>query len=113
MPDDTYREIRVRPVVRYVVTEYHHADDPSGKRNSGSVAFGEFENVHMANTVAAAMHAQAPSGTVLEPARPLRIEWLRGPGEPKEAIRWELRDLEREAEAAAAEDRRVAGLPPA
>jgi hypothetical protein len=88
----SYREIRVRPVVRYIVTDFTCDDDYGNQR---SIPFGEFDNVDRANTVA---HALAEVETiadgfldiVVEPARKLRIDWLRGPGEPKEAIHWEL-----------------------
>ena len=91
-----YREIRVRPVVRYVVTDYTAGDDNS---TAQSIPFGEFDNVERANVVAYALaEAEAAANgspePVVEPARKLRIEWLRGPGEPKEAIRWELREVE-------------------
>lgn len=89
-----FREIRVRPVVRYIVTDYN--EDDAGKHTS--IEFGQFDNVHRANVVAYAM-AEAEAmvdgtspklGVIVEPARALKIHWLRGPGEPKEAIRWEL-----------------------
>lgn len=86
-----YREIRVRPVVRYVITDYSMDED---KGTSSSSPLGMFENVDSANRLAAALAldiaASGDPAPVLEPARQLRIEWLRGPGEPKEAIRWEL-----------------------
>lgn len=95
----TYHEIRVRPVVRYIVTSFTADDD---YRNQKSIEFGEFDNVDRANVVAYAM-AEADKAinpgfpTIVEPARKLRIDWLRGPGEPKEAIRWELREVEQPA----------------
>ena len=46
-----YREIRVRPVVRYIVTEYSETE--SGARRS--IEFGEFDNVDRANVVAYAL----------------------------------------------------------
>lgn len=85
-----YREIRVRPVVRYVVTDFSCDENYDNQR---SVPFGEFDNVERANAVAAALANIAESGgsqIVLETARKLRIDWTRGPGEPREAIRWEL-----------------------
>jgi hypothetical protein len=91
-----YHEIRVRPVVRYIVTDFT-ADDDFG--NQKSIEFGEFDNVDRANVVAYAL-AEAEAGAngspeaLVEPARKLRINWLRGPGEPKEAIHWELREEE-------------------
>lgn len=91
----SYREIRVRPVVRYVVTDFTCDDDYGSQK---SVPFGEFDNVDRANVVAYALAEAeaAANGTpmcVVEPARKLRIDWLRGPGEPKEAIRWELTEV--------------------
>lgn len=85
----TYREIRVRPVVRYIVTDYT-LDDTS----SSSVALGEFDNAAAANRIGALVAGDVGQDAVFEPARQLRIDWLRGPGEPKEAIRWELSETE-------------------
>ena len=48
----SYREIRVRPVVRYIVTDFT-CDDDYG--NQKSIPFGEFDNVDRANVVAYAM----------------------------------------------------------
>lgn len=84
-------EIRVRPVVRYIVTEYIADDD---MRNGSSSGYGTFDNVHDANRVASALAAEAGETVNLEPARALKIDWLRGPDEPKEAIRWELSEVE-------------------
>jgi hypothetical protein len=94
----SYREIRVRPVVRYVVTDFTCDED---YKNQRSIPYGEFDNVDRANAVA---HALAEAETiadgfldiVVEPARKLRIDWLRGPGEPREAIRWELSEPDAE-----------------
>lgn len=92
----SYHEIRVRPVVRYIVTSFSCDDDYGSQK---SVEFGEFDNVDRANIVAHAM-AEADgainpaSPTIVEPARKLRIDWTRGPGEPKEAIRWHLSEPE-------------------
>lgn len=89
-----YHEIRVRPVVRYIVTSYTE-DGP----NSESSEFGEFGNVDRANVVAYAM-AEADKAinpdchTVVEPARKLMICWSRDPGEPKEAIEWHLSEAD-------------------
>ena len=85
-----YREIRVRPVVRYIVTDFSCDEDYGDQK---SVPFGEFDNVGRANTVAYALAASEPEKTVVEPARKLRIDWFRGPGEPQEAIRWELTEV--------------------
>ena len=92
----SYREIRVRPVVRYIVTDFSCDDD---FRNHKSVEFGEFDNVNRANVVAFALAeaegaANGSPEPLVEPARGLRIEWIRGPGEPKEAIYWELREID-------------------
>ena len=86
----SYREIRVRPVVRYIVTDFS-CDDDYGSQSS--TQFGVFDNVESANTVAYALAADEPAKIVVEPARKLRIDWLRGPGEPQEAIRWELTEV--------------------
>ena len=80
-----YREIRVRPVVRYIVTEYHQDEKSSGCEGVSA----EFSNVRDANKVAE-MLIGARDNVVYEPARELRIDWVRGPDEPKEAIRWVL-----------------------
>lgn len=88
-----YREIRVRPVVRYVVTDFQCDEDCGDQK---SIAMGEFDNVDYANVVAYALatsvgHEFGPDAVpIVETARKLRIDWLRGPGEPKEAIRWDL-----------------------
>lgn len=98
-----YREVRVRPVVRYVVTLFERIEDevsPDGRQHSQ--ALGEFDDVNSANNVAAALwrdytrETESEPGriTVYEPARKLRIDWLRGPGEPQEAIRWELSEVD-------------------
>jgi hypothetical protein len=92
----SYREIRVRPVVRYVVTDFECNDEFTAQSSTslGSI----FENVESANRVAKLLAADAMAHgdqhIVYEPARALRIEWLRGPGEPQEAIRWELREVD-------------------
>ncbi len=88
-----YREIRVRPVVRYIVTEFSCDEDYADQQ---SVPFGEFDNVERANEVAASLASVAERDgrqVVLEPARKLRIDWTRGPDEPREAIRWELSEV--------------------
>lgn len=83
-----YREVRVRPVVRYIVTDYELEDD-GPNQSQRSTAYGVFDNVEAANRAGRAIAAETP-GAVFEPARALRIHWIRGPGEPKENIRWEL-----------------------
>ncbi len=91
----SYREIRVRPVVRYIVTDFECSDD---MRSQSSTSLGLFDNAKLANRVAEAVvddaRAHTDQSVEFEPARQLKIEWLRGPGEPKEAIRWELIDQE-------------------
>lgn len=82
-----YVEVRVRPVVRYVVTRFRSDHDTN---RQSSEALGEYDNVLAANTVASVLAYS--DGAVFEPARRLKIDWLRGPGEPPEAIRWELID---------------------
>nr|WP_279183907.1 hypothetical protein [Acetobacter syzygii] len=94
-----YREIRVRPVVRYIITEFTCDDD---MKNQSSTEWGEFDNAHRANVMANSMryaeHYMGDNGvavgpeTVVEECRPLRIRWERGPGEPKEAIQWKLEE---------------------
>jgi hypothetical protein len=51
----SYHEIRVRPVVRYIVTSFTWIEG-----GGGSVEFGEFDNVDRANVVASAL-AEADS----------------------------------------------------
>ena len=82
-----YVEIRVTPVVRYIVMRNRHDDD---MYLASSEELGEFDTVLPANEVAAVLASS--TGAVCEPARQLKIAWLRGPGEPKEHIRWELID---------------------
>lgn len=101
-----YREVRVRPVVRYIVTLFERIEDgisPDGRQHSQ--ALGEFDNVNSANNVAAALFRdfnahETPDDperiTVYEPARKLHIDWSRGPGEPQEAIRWVLSEPDAE-----------------
>lgn len=95
-----YREVRVRPVVRYVVTYFEMEEDGASVGRS-SVAYGTFDNVRQANIVGEAianrensLDKNAVRDVVFEPARGLKINWLRGPGEPQEAIRWELTEIE-------------------
>lgn len=87
-----YREIRVRPVVRYVVTEYQ---DGNGRR--GTVQLGEYNSVSAANQVAIALayksRIQDEAQTVFEAARGLRIDTIRGDSAPKTAIRYTLREV--------------------
>lgn len=95
-----YREVRVRPVVRYIVTLFERIEDdvsPNGRQHSSPL--GEFDDVNSANNVAAALWRDYMVGesdddpervTMFEPARRLKIDWLRGPGEPREAIQWVL-----------------------
>lgn len=85
-----YREIRVRPVVRYIITDY--TSDEQANAHS-SVGLGMFDNAETANQVARAVANEEGEDVVFEPARQLKIDWLRGPGEPKDAIRWELSEV--------------------
>lgn len=96
----TYREVRVRPVVRYIVT-FFEMDDDDQNVGQQSIQYGIFDNVDQANIVGEAvamrenrLDKNAVSEVVFEPARRLKIDWLRGPGESKEAIRWELSEVE-------------------
>src|ERR1700733_14197336 len=96
-----YREVRVRPVVRYIVT-YYELEDEGPSQGSSSTAYGVFESVKHANIVGDAIAGRENVRSegcgfppvVFEPARKLRIDWLRGPGEPQEAIRWVLSEVE-------------------
>ena len=81
------REIRVRPIIRYIVTDYDQ------RRSS---ALGEFPSVATANLVATAVAHRASALDNLpidvELCRPLRIEAIRGPEQPRPAVRYELRE---------------------
>lgn len=89
----SYHEVRVRPVVRYIITEF-----TSDENGQSSTALGEFENVRAANRIGELVanslngppEMSGKSSVVFEPARALKIDWIRDPGEPKEAIRWQL-----------------------
>jgi hypothetical protein len=89
-----YREIRVRPVVRYLVTEYLDAGD---QYRRGTTQLGEFENVSSANRLASALAYQSrlqdEAETVFEPARSLRIEVERGRGQPRPPVTYLLREV--------------------
>jgi hypothetical protein len=71
------REIRVRPVVRYIITDYaEEARRPNGPAR-GSITLGEYPSASDANTVAAAVHLAAralgaPQAT-LHPAPQLTV----------------------------------------
>lgn len=86
----SYREIRVRPVVRYIVTDFQCDDD---MKNAQSQGYGIFENAHDANKIGELL-AEETDACVFEPVRPLKIDWLRGPNEPLESIRWVLEETE-------------------
>jgi len=106
-----YREVRVRPVVRYIVTLFEMGEENYNEKQNEcdikessmiqhSVQYGVFDNVDQANIVGRAiadmenaMDKNAVSDVVFEPARRLRIDWIRGPGEPQDAIRWELSEI--------------------
>jgi hypothetical protein len=106
-----YHEIRVRPVVRYVVTEYQSDEDD---RSVSSAALGEFDSVEFANRTAEALawaiyctrlgcnvvlrsHPappdEGPGRPVVVPARALKIDWTRAPGAPQDAIEWHLHEV--------------------
>lgn len=96
-----YREVRVRPVVRYIVTLYERTEDAYGRESHNSQGMGEFDNSHTANLTGAAIYRDLCSAdepmcaTAFDPARQLKIDWTRGPGEPQEAIQWHLVDVDR------------------
>jgi hypothetical protein len=52
-------EIRVRPVVRHVLTRYTESGAPDGSKYSGVVTLGEFDNEAYAEQVAHAMRYMA------------------------------------------------------
>ena len=52
-------EYRVRPVTRYVVTEYKSEDDGNGRASGGCSIIGEFPNQHYAEKVAESMRFEA------------------------------------------------------
>jgi hypothetical protein len=56
-PTET-REIRVRPVVRHIVTEYHSGVTAEGSNYGGCATLGEFDSEAQAEKVAAAIRAQ-------------------------------------------------------
>lgn len=94
-----YREIRVRPVVRYIVTDYRSEVTADGKSTSSSEGCGEFPSAEAANKVGFALWHMAQGECsdlgnmpVFEPSRNLRLEWDRPPGAPQHAIRWTLID---------------------
>lgn len=86
------REIRVKPVVRYLLTDFIAIGD---KRTHEPL--GEFSSASAANRIGAALayqaRLQAGATVVYEPARTLRIDAVRGPGQPHPAVRWELREV--------------------
>ncbi len=86
-----YHEIRCRPIVRYIVTDYEIVGN-----SRKSISIGEFAAAGAANRVASAIARAARldnAGEVLfEPVRPLRIDVMRGPGNPRAATYYELRE---------------------
>jgi hypothetical protein len=86
-----YHEIRCKPVVRYVVSDYEVVGN-----TRKSISIGEFAAAGAANRVASAIARAARldnDGDVLfEPVRPLRIDVMRGPGNPRPATYYELRE---------------------
>ena len=84
------RQLRVKPVVRYIVTDYAA---PSG----GPVWVGEFASAEAANRVAQALVYQLrgtnPDTSIfLEQARQLRIDVERGPERPRPTIGYVLHE---------------------
>jgi hypothetical protein len=59
------REYRVRPVTRYVVTEYCDVSMGDGLRKCGSRVLGEFDNSAAANEVAEALSCRT-GGVIVE-----------------------------------------------
>jgi hypothetical protein len=53
--DERYVEVRVRPVVRYIVTRYESGQKPDGASYGGCETIGEFANEGTADTVAMAL----------------------------------------------------------
>jgi hypothetical protein len=95
----TYREVRVMPVVRYAVQTIMHIEDDKGVTSYDVTTLAETSDVNKANAIAISLQLVSRNDSirpspVLETARALRIDWLRGPGEPKEAIHWELSEVE-------------------
>lgn len=73
----SYREIRVRPVVRYIVTEFvGHSDGESGSGGS-IVEFGEFDNADRANIVAHLLANDSPTRQGDPPATVVSCEKLK------------------------------------
>lgn len=58
-------EIRVRPVVRYIVTKYESGTTPDGCNYGGCETVGEFANEHSADTVAMALREAERQGLSL------------------------------------------------
>jgi hypothetical protein len=82
------RQIRVRPIVRYAITDYAA---PTG----GPLWIGEFANADAANRVAQALAYQLrgtdPDTPIfLEAARQLRIDVQQGPAHPRPTVRYVL-----------------------
>ena len=59
-------ELRVRPVVRYIVTRYEQETYPDGMCSGQCEEMGEFTNFSRADQVARGLHAAEP-GSVLLP----------------------------------------------
>jgi len=91
-----YREIRVRPVVRYVITEF--LDDESRR---GSSQIGEFNSASVANAIGDALAYRSrmleKSHVTFEPTRPLRIDAIRGEGKPRPSVEYRLREVNEDA----------------
>ena len=84
------RQIRVRPIVRYAITDYAA---PSG----GPLWVGEFASASAANRVAQAIAYQLrgtdpDSAVYLEAARQLRIDVEHGPDHPRPTVRYVLHE---------------------
>lgn len=91
------REIRVRPIVRYTVTDFEEFSDGTKR----STSLGLYDNASAANRVAQALAYQARVGAdqrvAYEPVRALRIDHVAGPRQPHAAVRWELREVAADA----------------
>jgi hypothetical protein len=82
------REIRVLPIVRYMITDW----DGKSSRPSGL-----FDTAGQANRIGHAIayeaRLQAGAEVEFEPARALKIDVLRKPGQPRPLVNYVLREV--------------------